>query len=65
MSTRPDRRLEAARKLRDRLREQGQHADAEVVDAVCRSFTTMRKSMKLLYRDNEELRASLNGGGDD
>lgn len=58
MST--DRRsIEQARGLRDRLRDEGRHQDAEIVQRVVRSLDASRSTNSMLWRDNMELRDRL------
>lgn len=48
-----------ARALRDRLRAEGRHQDAEVIQRLVRSSETSTNTNATLWRDNQALRDRL------
>lgn len=61
--TRPERRMELARDLRDRLRAEGRHADAEIVDDVVKSLRSSRSLNSVLHSDRAALQAIAEKAG--
>lgn len=51
--------MELARELRDRLREDGRHADAMVIDDVLRSFNSTRSTLIAVSADLRAARQRL------
>jgi hypothetical protein len=52
-------RIDAARAMRDRLREAGNHRDALTIDDVLRTLRSTQATLKVIHRDNMELRRQL------
>lgn len=50
---------EAARRLADRLKQEGRAFDANIILAVCRSLVGTRESVKRFHADNIKLRERL------
>ena len=59
MAQAPERRAELAMQLRDRLRASGDNEGARVLDDLLRGYSTARVTLKVLHRDNMELRQRL------
>lgn len=51
-----EQRLKAGRELRDRLKVEGKHFDAQIVQNLCQSLTNSNVMLGQLHADNMELR---------
>lgn len=55
--SRADIHVREATALRDRLKAEGQHRDAQIISNLLRSLSTARTTMGVLHGDNKRLRA--------
>lgn len=54
--SRADTHVREAVALRDRLKAEGQHRDAQIIDQLLRSLRTARTTLGVLHGDNKRLR---------
>ena len=59
MASRFDRKVADAMALEHRLIEEGRHMDAQIVSRLRRGALSVRGTLKILHRDNMELRQRL------
>lgn len=51
-------RIKAAQGVRDTLKAEGRHREAQIIDGLCRSAATSRGALKQLHADLQEARAA-------
>ncbi len=61
MSNKFERKISEAKDLEDRLNDEGRHLDAQIVKRLRLAAISSNGTLKVIHRDNRELREKLNG----